>query len=98
MVEMDIDIVSDIPESRCLDCRSPFRVSIGSERPVAGAFLLCISCASLHILGDDLIARRPTVEESAVAEKSPKLKEWREVILRELPKLPTPWPTDTAER
>ena len=83
MVDLSVDIVSDIPESRCLDCRTPFRVSIGGQQPIPGAFLLCISCASLHILGDDLIARRPTAEEQAVAETSPELREWREVLLQE---------------
>jgi len=83
MVDLSVDIVSDIPESLCLDCRTPFRVSIGGEQPFAGAFMLCISCASLHILGDDLIARKPTAEEQAVAETSPELKTWREVILQE---------------
>jgi hypothetical protein len=83
MVDLSVDIISDIPESRCLDCRTSFRVSIGGEKPVAGAFLLCINCASLHILGDDLFARRPTAEEQALAETSPGLKEWREVLLQE---------------
>jgi len=83
VVDLSVDVVSDIPESRCLDCRTPFRVSIGAEQPAAGAFLLCISCGSLHILGDDLIARKPTAEEAALAETSPELKQWREVILQE---------------
>jgi hypothetical protein len=85
VVDLSVEVVSDIPESRCLDCWTPFRVSIGGEQPIPGAFLLCISCASLHILGDNLIARKPTPDEQAVAETSPELRQWREVILQDRP-------------
>jgi hypothetical protein len=81
MPKLSVDVVSEIPRSKCLDCGTSFRVALGPLEAVPGAFMLCSACASLHVLDGNRIARRPTAQEQALAATSQELAEWRELIL-----------------
>jgi hypothetical protein len=86
-----------VPEHKCPYCGVKQNAFAGEGAPEPGMIGICIKCAGLSIINDDLTARIPNEAENAELNANPEIIRLRHLLAKSQRALKTAHASDPAE-